>query len=121
MRLHALDMAVDGVGKPTWYLGYATTQTTLVSGVPATQDTLINSLNAAGWTLVVAYRDSTERIHNLTIFVGGSFVDEDSTEDYDFAGFCTPPSGPFDGHAVVSALEGDAAFLVQHDAFERRQ
>lgn len=79
-----------------------------VSGVPATQDTLINSLNAAGWTLVVAYRDSTERIHNLTIFVGGSFVDEDSTEDYDFAGFCTPPSGPFDGHAVVSALEGDA-------------
>lgn len=79
-----------------------------VMGVPATQDTAINSLNAAGWTLVVAYRDSDERIHNLTVFVGGSFVDEDTTEDYDFDGFCTPPSGAFDGRAVVSALEGDA-------------
>jgi uncharacterized repeat protein (TIGR01451 family) len=80
----------------------------VVSGVPATQDTTINTLNAAGWTLVVAYRDSDERIHNLTVFIGGSFVDEDSTEDYDFSGFCTPPSGPFEGRTVVSAIEGDA-------------
>jgi MYXO-CTERM domain-containing protein len=79
-----------------------------VFGVPATQDSLINSLNAAGWTLVVAYRDSSEAVKNLTIFVGGSFVDEDSTEDYDFAGFCTPPSGDFDGGVVISAIEGDA-------------
>jgi uncharacterized repeat protein (TIGR01451 family) len=79
-----------------------------VTGVPATQDSAINSLNAAGWTLVVAYRDSDERIHNLTVFVGGSFVDEDTTEDYEFSGFCTPPSGAFEGRAVVSAIEGDA-------------
>lgn len=79
-----------------------------VFGVPATQDSLINSLNAAGWTLVVAYRDSGESVKNLTVFVGGSFVDEDSTEDYDFAGFCTPPSGDFDGAVVISAIEGDA-------------
>lgn len=77
-------------------------------GVPATQTTTINSLNAAGWSLLVAYRDSTQPIRNLTIFVGGSFVDEDSTEDYDFAGFCTPPSGGFEGRAVVSTIEGDA-------------
>ncbi|MBC8067120.1 MAG: hypothetical protein IAG13_02210, partial [Deltaproteobacteria bacterium] len=79
-----------------------------VAGVPATQDTGINSLNAAGWTLVVAYRNSSEPIRNLTVFVGGSFVDEESTEDYTFAGFCTPPMGEFDGYAVVSAIEGDA-------------
>jgi hypothetical protein len=78
------------------------------SGVPATQTTTINSLNAAGWSLLVAYRDPTQPIRNLTIFVGGSFVDEESTEDYDFAGFCTPPSGPFEGRAVVSTIEGDA-------------
>ncbi|MEX1362133.1 MAG: hypothetical protein AB1Z98_03355 [Nannocystaceae bacterium] len=79
-----------------------------VQGVPATQSTATNSLNAAGWTLIVAYRDSSERIRNLTIFVGGSFVDEDSIEDYDFAGFCTPPSGAFTGRAVVTSMEGDA-------------
>lgn len=80
-------------------------------GVPATQDTLINSLNAAGWTLVVAYRDSLQPIRNLTVFVGGSFVDEEATEDYEFAGFCTPPMGAFDGTALVSAIEGDADLI----------
>jgi uncharacterized repeat protein (TIGR01451 family)/MYXO-CTERM domain-containing protein len=79
-----------------------------VNGVPATQDDSINSLNAAGWTLVVAYRDSVQPIRNLTVFVGGSFVDEESTVDYSFEGFCTPPMGPFDGSVVVSAIEGDA-------------
>lgn len=78
------------------------------SGVPATQVHTINSLNAAGWTLLVAYRDSTQPIRNLTIFTGGSFVDEDDVEDYDFAGFCTPPAGAFEGRAVVSTIEGDA-------------
>lgn len=77
-------------------------------GVPATQDSLIDELNTAGWTLVVAYRTAGEQVRNLTIYVGGSYVDEDSTEDYEFAGFCTPPQGDFDGYAVVSAMEGDA-------------
>ncbi len=77
-------------------------------GVPATQDSLVNELNTAGWTLVVAYRTAGEQVRNLTIYVGGSYVDEDSTEDYEFAGFCTPPQGDFDGYAVVSAMEGDA-------------
>lgn len=77
-------------------------------GIPATQDSLIDELNTAGWTLVVAYRTGGEQVRNLTIFVGGSFVDEDSTQDYEFEGFCTPPAGDFDGYAVVSAMEGDA-------------
>lgn len=80
-----------------------------VSGVPATQDTLIDQSNAAGWTLVVAYRDSSEPIRNLTIFTGGSFVDELTTEDYAISGFCTPPQGAFAGNVIVSAMEGDAS------------
>lgn len=79
-----------------------------VRGVPATQTDLINSLNAAGWTLVVAYRDDTEPLRNLTIFVGGSFVDEDTQEDYAVSGFCAPPSGEIVGRAAFSAIEGDA-------------
>ncbi|MEM6786792.1 MAG: MYXO-CTERM sorting domain-containing protein [Myxococcota bacterium] len=79
-----------------------------VSGVPATQTDTINSLNAAGWTLLVAYRGEGEPIRNLSVFVGGSFVDEDSSQDYTVSGFCAPPFGPVEGRAVVSTLEGDA-------------
>jgi MYXO-CTERM domain-containing protein len=77
-------------------------------GIPATQDSAVNELNTAGWTLVVAYRTAGEQVRNLTIFVGGSYVDENATVDYEFSGFCTPPAGEFDGYAVVSAMEGDA-------------
>lgn len=80
----------------------------IVSGVPATQTTTIDGLSAAGWTLVVAYRDDAAPIRNLSIFVGGSFVDEDSSVDYTVNGFCAPPHGVVEGNAVISALEGDA-------------
>lgn len=79
-----------------------------VSGVAATQTTTINSLNAAGWSLVVAYRSDEQPIRNLSIFVGGSFVDEDSQQDYTVSGFCAPPFGVVEGKVVVGALEGDA-------------
>ena len=79
-----------------------------VSGVPATQTTTINSLNASGWTLVVVYRDQSVGIRNLSVFVGGSFVDEDSQQDYAVSGFCAPPAGVVWGTAAVSAIEGDA-------------
>lgn len=79
-----------------------------VSGVPATQTTEINSLNASGWTLVVAYRDQNVGIRHLSVFVGGSFVDENTQQDYPVSGFCTPPAGVVSGRAAVSAIEGDA-------------
>ncbi|NUP04771.1 MAG: hypothetical protein HOW73_01790 [Polyangiaceae bacterium] len=82
--------------------------TVLVSGIPATQTTTINSLNAAGWTLVVVYRDQSEPTRNLSVFVGGSFVDEDSQQDYSVNGFCAPSAGTIGGTAVMSAIEGDA-------------
>ncbi len=79
-----------------------------VSGVPATQTTTINSLNAAGWTLTVVVRDSAEPVRNLSVFVGGSFVDENSQQDYTINGFCTPPAGVVNGKVSVSTIEGDA-------------
>jgi MYXO-CTERM domain-containing protein/uncharacterized repeat protein (TIGR01451 family) len=79
-----------------------------VSGVPGTQAQTDNSLNAAGWNLVVAYRSEGGQVRNLSIFVGGSFVDEGASQDYPVSGFCAPPFGPVEGNVVVSALEGDA-------------
>ena len=79
-----------------------------VGGVPATQDFMTEQLNAAGWTLVVAYRASDAPTRNLTVFVGGQFVDEETTEDYPVQGFCTPPQGTVEGAVVISAVEGDA-------------
>ncbi len=79
-----------------------------VSGVPATQDATINTLNAAGWTLLVAYRAEFAPIRNLSVFVGGSFVDENTSVDYGVSGFCSPPTGAVEGSVIVSALEGDA-------------
>ncbi len=81
-----------------------------VSGVPATQSATINSLNAAGWTLVVAYRSDNEPIRNMTVYVGNSnkFVDENQTVDYSVSGFCAPPAGDVKGTIAISALEGDA-------------
>jgi MYXO-CTERM domain-containing protein len=81
-----------------------------VSGVPGTQVETTNSLNAAGWTLVVAYRDEGAAIRNLSIFVGGSFVDENTTQDYTISGFCAPPAGVVTGEVVVSTIEGDTNF-----------
>ncbi|MEM6990024.1 MAG: MYXO-CTERM sorting domain-containing protein [Myxococcota bacterium] len=79
-----------------------------VEGVPATQDTPIDEVNAAGWSLIVVYRDSAEPIRNLTVFVGGDFVDINTVVDYEVSGFCTPPSGAFEGFVTLSAVEGDA-------------
>ena len=84
----------------------ATTYAT--EGVPADEDTIINDLNGAGWSLIVVYRNSAEPVRNLTVFVGGEFVEEDTVVDYEVDGFCTPPSGAFGGYATFSALEGDA-------------
>lgn len=92
----------------TSFIGQHKTGVYAVSGVPATEDTTINSLNAAGWTLIVAYRDGSEPIRNLSVFVGGSFVDEQETQDYTVSGFCAPPSGVVNGRVSVSAIEGDA-------------
>jgi MYXO-CTERM domain-containing protein len=78
------------------------------SGVPATQSILSNTSNAAGWTLIVAYRYDNEPIRNMSVFVGGVMVDEDVTVDYPVDGFCAPPTTPIAGTIAIATLEGDA-------------
>ena len=53
-------------------------------------------------------RDSAEPVRNLSVFVGGSFVDENSQQDYTVNGFCTPTAGVVNGKVSISAIEGDA-------------
>lgn len=80
-----------------------------VARVPGTQNELNLATNAAGWTLVAAYRFDDEPIRNMAIFVGAdTFVDELSEVDFTVDGFCAPPSGEVTGSFAVSALEGDA-------------
>jgi uncharacterized repeat protein (TIGR01451 family) len=79
-----------------------------VRGVPATQGEVTSTLNAAGWTLIIAYRYDGDPIRNMSLFVGGKFVNENSTVDYSVDGFCAPPQTPFTGAIAVSTLEGDA-------------
>ena len=79
-----------------------------VSGVPGTQDHDIDSTNAAGWVLVVAYSGSQFQSRNLTIFVGAQWIDENADGyDYEVSGFCTPTSGSVEGRTLISAMEGD--------------
>ncbi len=79
-----------------------------VSGVPGTQSALSNTTNAAGWTLILAYRYDGEPIRNMSVFVGGLFVDENTTVDYPVDGFCAPPSAPIEGTIAIATIEGDA-------------
>ncbi|PRQ03009.1 hypothetical protein ENSA5_19480 [Enhygromyxa salina] len=114
----AVTLAEPGEGFPlhyymrsaevTEFIAAQLSGTYTVTGVPATQDESVETLNAAGWSLVVVYGSSEASTRNLSVFVGGQFVDEDATEDYAVSGFCTPPQGTVEGAVVISALEGDA-------------
>lgn len=79
-----------------------------VSGVPATQDHNVDTLNAAGWTMVVAYQGSGLPARNMAVWVGAEWVDENDEVDFTVEGFCSPPAGPVSGQALISAIEGDA-------------
>ena len=80
-----------------------------VGGVPATVAPLENNNDFCGWTLAVAYQNSSLHQRNMTIFVGNSFAATGvSTPPVGVSGFCSPPTGPVNGYLYVSAIEGDA-------------
>ncbi len=78
--------------------------------VPATQDAGITEVNAAGWSLMVAYQHNGSPSRNVSIFVSGDWVDEFRELDVVARGFCAPPSGTVFGNVTVGAMEGDAHF-----------
>jgi uncharacterized repeat protein (TIGR01451 family) len=63
----------------------------------------------AGWTLVVAYRDSTQPPRNLTVDDGFVTIDSSSPPTtIPITGFRTPPSGPVRTTLGFVSYEGDA-------------
>ena len=63
----------------------------------------------AGWSLVVAYRDSSQPPRNLTVFDGFASINSGSPPvNIPVSGFETPPSGPVRTTLGFVAYEGDA-------------
>jgi uncharacterized repeat protein (TIGR01451 family)/LPXTG-motif cell wall-anchored protein len=66
----------------------------------------------AGWSLVVAYRNPTLPMRNLTVFDGYGIIQNatgDQIVDIEISGFLTPPAGPVNAEIGVVAYEGDGA------------
>ena len=60
-----------------------------------------------GWSLVIAYSDSTEPLRNLTVFDGLAVVSSSAFVDIPLSGFKTPTSGTVKTTVGVVAAEGD--------------
>ncbi|WP_162314899.1 DUF11 domain-containing protein [Pseudoxanthomonas yeongjuensis] len=61
-----------------------------------------------GWSLVVAYRDQTQPLRNLTVFDGWQRANSSSQPlDVQVSGFQTPLSGPVASRLGVLAWDGD--------------
>lgn len=71
--------------------------------------------NSGGWTLAVAYKDTSKAEHKMNIYVGAEAVSGTTSVTEQVTGFCTAPSGAQSGRLLVSALEGDAG--IAGDAF----
>ena len=60
-----------------------------------------------GWSLVIAYSDTTEPLRNLTVFDGLTIVSSSAFVDIPLSGFKTPSSGTVKTTIGVVAAEGD--------------
>ena len=67
-----------------------------------------STIDAAGWTLAVAYADPSQVARNLTIFVG---AEQAGAAAATVSGFCTPITGPVNGRLLVSGIEGDSGVV----------
>ncbi|MFN8113536.1 MAG: hypothetical protein U0R51_10090 [Solirubrobacterales bacterium] len=61
----------------------------------------------AGWTLVIAYRDTTQPARNLTVFDGLVTVNSTGGATIPVSGFKTPPAGPVRTTLGFITYEGD--------------
>ncbi|MCW2998672.1 MAG: conserved repeat domain protein [Solirubrobacterales bacterium] len=66
----------------------------------------------AGWTLIVAYRDTTAPARNLTVFDGLRTIrPNDGPTDIPVSGFLTPPAGAVKTEIGFVTYEGDAGLV----------
>ena len=79
-----------------------------VGGVPATQNEAINSLNAVGWTLIVAVAKADLPCRTLHLSIGVGWVDESTSQTITFSGLGLPAAGEVNGRFITGAIDGDA-------------
>ncbi len=85
--------------------------TTNANGTYTTADVLgpIGITNSCGgWTIVIAYANSSLQPRNLTIFDGSVIINQgDPPVDVNISGFLTPPSGPVSCELGAVVYDGD--------------
>jgi len=105
------------------YQGFADV-TTLVQGAGNGTYTIgnVNSGQAggryAGWSLLVAYEDTTQPFRNLTVFDGFARVNSANPVDLTVSGFLTPATGPVTAKLTTVAYEGDDQYTGDFLEFE---
>lgn len=60
-----------------------------------------------GWSLVIAYRDTSEPARNLTVFDGLKSIDGSNAANIPVSGFLTPPAGAVKTRVGFITYEGD--------------
>ena len=85
--------------------------TTNANGTYAAADVLgpIGITNSCGgWTIVIAYANSSLQPRNLTVFDGSVIINQgDPPVDVNISGFLTPPSGPVSCELGAVVYDGD--------------
>lgn len=61
----------------------------------------------AGWSLIVAYRNTGETVKNLSIFDGLVSIGLGQSDEINISGFLTPPAGPLNAEIGFVTWEGD--------------
>lgn len=88
------------------------TRTYTVTGIPGRVNASADENICGGWCLLVAYRDPNESFKNLSIYVLGVPVRNDtgSSVSVTIPNIITPNSSPIAGRAVIAAGEGDIRY-----------
>jgi hypothetical protein len=71
----------------------------------------------AGWSLVVAYQDSTQAVHRVSVYDGLGTVDATRTFSTNITPFFTPASGPVETRTGLLAFEGDMGIVGETATF----
>ncbi|MCW2830328.1 MAG: hypothetical protein JWP31_1020, partial [Aeromicrobium sp.] len=65
----------------------------------------------AGWSLVIAYRDTSEPARNLTVFDGMKSINGSASGSISVSGFKTPPAGDVNTTVGFVTYEGDLGLV----------
>jgi uncharacterized repeat protein (TIGR01451 family) len=92
----------------TGYVAARGAGTYTVGHVPGTQSESVNTPNAAGWSLAVAYEAPGAARRRVTLDLSSQWVDDDAPLDLHLPSVCPPGSGA-DATVSLAVLEGDVS------------